>query len=202
MAAWVDANRNGPLDALAGWVSLWGGPLALGVAASVAGCLIALRRGLRPALPVLAAWPAAEAAFWSMKLLIDRPRPGVELAVAGADSPAYPSGHAAVAAAVAVALAAAAWRLRRPGPRAGALACLVALPLAVGVSRVVLGVHWTSDVLGGWLVGAAVALLLGAVAQALPSPATTPALPGGQNGHSSKRVHLPSSPSRTIQRSR
>lgn len=49
-------------------------------------------------------------------------------------------------------------RLEPWGARATLLALAIALTLAVGVSRVVLGVHWPSDVLAGWSAGSAWAL--------------------------------------------
>jgi undecaprenyl-diphosphatase len=70
---------------------------------------------------------------------------------------AFPSGHSANAMAVwlAVALLAAPERLRVP-----AVAAALAVALLVGLSRLVLGVHWPSDVAGGWALGAACTLLL------------------------------------------
>lgn len=49
-------------------------------------------------------------------------------------------------------------RWRRPAVVVGAL-----FALAVGVSRIVLGVHWVSDVIGGWLLSAAWVLAMAAI---------------------------------------
>lgn len=66
--------------------------------------------------------------------------------------PAFPSGHTSRAFAVAALLA---FRFRW---RVGAIAFVVAF--LVGLSRIYLGVHWPSDVLGGAVVGIALALAL------------------------------------------
>jgi membrane-associated phospholipid phosphatase len=65
----------------------------------------------------------------------------------------FPSGHATGSMAIGVVLSYVALRTRiHPGAIATTSAITVVL---VGVSRVYLDVHWTSDVLGGWLIGAA-----------------------------------------------
>jgi undecaprenyl-diphosphatase len=102
---------------------------------------------------------------WVLKAIVQRPRPQlVERLVDVDTSWSLPSGHAANSAAVygAIALIAATIWWRRTQRRAiWAVAGL--LILAVGISRVWLGVHWPSDVLAGWLVGAGWALGLAAL---------------------------------------
>jgi len=96
-----------------------------------------------------------------IKYLVDRPRPCDALAnvntLAGYRcsaefDPAFPSGHASRAFAVAAFLTIRfRWRLAIP---AGAFAVLA------GISRVYLGLHWPSDVLGGAVVGIGFAVLI------------------------------------------
>jgi undecaprenyl-diphosphatase len=99
----------------------------------------------------------------AMKGAVARPRPPWEhLVAAGGFS--FPSGHSLNSSAVYGLLALVAWRAGRlPAPvrRLAAVAGL-GLPLAVGLSRIALGVHYPSDALGGWLGGAAL-VALGAV---------------------------------------
>jgi undecaprenyl-diphosphatase len=80
--------------------------------------------------------------------------------------PSFPSGHATEATAVFVTLAlvVAVFVLRRPIVRAATVLGAGLLSVAIGVSRLVLGVHWPSDVLAGWALGAGTALAVTLVA--------------------------------------
>jgi membrane-associated phospholipid phosphatase len=93
-----------------------------------------------------------------LKELIARTRPVFANPITTAPGYSFPSGHALnsmIVAAGAVALSWGATR-RRPWRRAALLAGAVTLVLVTGFDRVGLGVHYVSDVAGGWLIGLAV----------------------------------------------
>lgn len=90
-----------------------------------------------------------------LKILVDRSRPPETDRLVEVASASMPSGHAAYAASLAMI----AWLLvagRSDRTRLRLFA--VSLAGAMGASRMVLGVHWASDVVVGWLVGDLVAI--------------------------------------------
>lgn len=128
----------------AGWLAL-----------SAAGALLSRRRR-REWLLVGAGALAAHASAVAIKLVVRRPRPhhpAVAVNVATPSRLSFPSAHATSSTAAAMLLCRA---TRSPLP-------LAAVPL-MALSRLVLGVHYPSDVAAGALVGAAVAGTLNRVA--------------------------------------
>jgi membrane-associated phospholipid phosphatase len=94
-----------------------------------------------------------------LKLLVGRHRPDLLEPVARASGYSFPSGHAlnnALGAAVFVLVLLPLVR-DHPRRRAALWTAAVVIPLVTAVSRVGLGVHWTSDVVAGLLLGVAVA---------------------------------------------
>jgi membrane-associated phospholipid phosphatase len=88
----------------------------------------------------------------TIKQLVDRARPALE-PVAATLGPSFPSGHTSTAAAswAAFALVAGRWWGRRAWPALAGIA--VGIAVAVAASRVLLDVHWLTDVLGGLALG-------------------------------------------------
>ena len=102
-----------------------------------------------------------------LKEFFDRPRPHV-VGRTFVMTSSFPSGHAANAAAAYLTLAILVANVVK-GTRMKVYLLFLGLllPLLVGFSRVFLGVHWPTDVIGGWLIGLAWGLLVYAVARLL-----------------------------------
>lgn len=96
-----------------------------------------------------------------LKRVIHRPRPELVPHLAWVDNASFPSGHAMISAAtyLTIALMLAGLEPRR-SVRVAIVAFFSAIVVLIGCSRVYLGVHWPSDVLGGWCFGTVWALLV------------------------------------------
>lgn len=90
----------------------------------------------------------------ALKSLVNRPRPDHLLLGTMPSSMSFPSGHAVYAVLLCGILIVLAEKLVRPAPiRRGVQVGLLLLILAMGTSRVYLGHHWPSDVIGSYLFG-------------------------------------------------
>ncbi|RYD65597.1 MAG: phosphatase PAP2 family protein, partial [Verrucomicrobiaceae bacterium] len=100
-----------------------------------------------------------------LKQGFDRPRPDLVPHGTAVTNASFPSGHSMMAAVVYLTLGILLARTQKSRPlRIYIIALSVIVTLLVGVSRVYLGVHWPSDVVAGWTVGAAWALIFAAIA--------------------------------------
>jgi undecaprenyl-diphosphatase len=147
-----------------------GSPLAVDVVTVVAAGVLLLAHRRRPAVAVAVARLGELATETATKAVVNRPRPDLLPHLTSAGGTSFPSGHAAGSAAaygaIAVILAAS---CSQQG-RVAVLAATAAFVLAVGTSRVLLGVHFPTDVVGGLALG----VVWIAVAQAVARSGGTP----------------------------
>ncbi len=125
------------------WVGL---PVVVGGLA-----LLAWQRGRSAAVSALLVIAVGRILVEAQKYGIARLRPEDEVHLVPVSTPSFPSGHAANSMIVCVTLAIAffgATRWKNP-----ALVVALLLSFFIGLSRLMLGVHWPSDVIGGWSFG-------------------------------------------------
>ena len=114
----------------------------------------------RPGVRLVAAAIVGSALNSLTKIVVGRHRPHFENAVAIASGKSFPSGHAMNSTVIYSALLVVAWPLLRTTmSRTLASAATIVLVALVACSRVALGVHYLSDVVGGILLGGAVTVL-------------------------------------------
>lgn len=136
-----------PLTPIAAFLTQLGGaPATLGVAGAASLWLL-LKRSPGRALLLASTVVAERLLVDGLKEWIGRPRPPVDFLP---NSLAFPSGHSAnsMTAFVTTALIACPPAYRRVAVTAALFAAFL-----VGLTRIVLGVHWPSDVVGGWALG-------------------------------------------------
>ena len=144
--AWIE----GPLLDL---TALGGGTVLALVVAVVAGFLV-LQTRYRTAIVVAITWCSGELLNAAMKQVFNRPRPSIVPHLRIVYTSSFPSGHAMESAIVYLTLAAILMRASQSRvTKIYILGIAVLLTTLVGISRVYLGVHYPTDVLGGWIVG-------------------------------------------------
>ncbi len=155
--------RAGWLTELAEVVTALGSTLATAAVTLAAAVWLALRRHWGELIVLVAGVLVILLGTQLAKEIVARPRPLDGLV--GADGFSYPSGHASHSVVYLWLALTLALRLRPGMPRATLLIVAgVLLTAAIGLSRVYLGVHYLSDVNGGWALGASAFSLLAAIA--------------------------------------
>ena len=133
-------------------ITQFGGASALVGLLLISVALLAYTRQWRSAISLAVIVLGGRIAVELLKILINRPRPHfgpypVEIA-----SLSFPSGHSANSMITFLALALIVAPTRY---RSAAIAAAVAASVLIGSTRPLLGVHWPSDVIGGWAFGIA-----------------------------------------------
>lgn len=137
---------------------------------TVVGALVLLAaRHRRSALALALAYPVTQASVQLVKMLVERPRPAANADFEHAQGFSFPSAHSATSVAVYATIAFILIRASRHGHTRVAVGSLAgALVLAIGLSRVLLGAHYPTDVLAGWTFGALLASLCWLAAARMP----------------------------------
>ena len=136
-------------------ISSAGGPTFLIMLVAVVIVLLLIRRRPRLALYLAVTGTGGLLLDPSLKTLVGRVRPVVADPVAHGQGNSFPSGHAFGSMIVYGMLTLVFLSMVRGNGRRWFVAAMAVLVFAIGVTRVALGVHFVSDVLGGWLLGAA-----------------------------------------------
>jgi membrane-associated phospholipid phosphatase len=167
-ALYAGDDRSGLHEAVLQVATAPGSSAVRGVVVLPVLVVLVRRRAWRTAGWVLTATALVGPLTTAVKELVGRPRPPFAQGGAELDSLSFPSGHASgIATLVTVGLLLG-WPLLSPAGRRRALAAGVALALLVGCTRLWLGVHYLSDVVGGWSLGVAWTLLVALAFRALP----------------------------------
>jgi undecaprenyl-diphosphatase len=158
---WMLAHQN-PVAYKIAYVLTWiGSPDVMVLLAIVAGMWFCGRTGASKAGVVVAAPAVGGLVSGSIKLLYGRARPA-GAALFNEHTYSFPSGHATTSAAVTVTLC---YVMAREGIISWRTAIIVggSVPLIVGLTRLYLDVHWTTDVFAGWSVGLFIAAMCAAL---------------------------------------
>jgi undecaprenyl-diphosphatase len=156
-----------------------GGATVLGLVVVVVVGFLLLQGRRRTALAVAITSISGEVINAAMKHAFNRPRPDVVPHLREVFTTSFPSGHAMESAIVYLTLGAMLMRIaRRRATKLYVLAVAMLLTIVVGVSRVWLGVHYPTDVIGGWMIGFVWASICWLAAQwferrAAPAPTKT-----------------------------
>lgn len=157
---WINSNAGQLTDDLFVILTELGGTIVLTVASLLlAGLLLWRKKYLKTAFVVATIGGSALLNF-ILKGVFERTRPDLWERIVEVSNYSYPSGHAISSSVFTLTIIVLLWNTKwRPlSIIVGAIYVVV-----IGFSRLYLGVHFPTDVLGGWLLGAAWVLLMGAL---------------------------------------
>jgi undecaprenyl-diphosphatase len=168
-------NRVGWVSTTARLVTILGSGWIVATVIATSATILALRHRRIDALFVAASATGTAIAVAIVKHTVGRPRPALPDRLVSATGAAFPSGHAAQSIACYGALAVVMVTVSGSSrTRSFLIAGAVTIALAIGASRLYLGVHWLSDVVSGWLLAAGWLLALIGVRATIGQPPTNP----------------------------
>jgi membrane-associated phospholipid phosphatase len=157
IVAWLATHREPVLTAVMRTFSVVGSPISAAAVAVIVCSAVAWRsRTWLPVATVVIGVAGFALAATVVKLEVARQRPPLPYAVMAVDGYSFPSGHALgiTTATLIVAWTVARWLIHSWNGRIAVWMTAIVIIGGVGFSRVYLGVHYPSDVIAGWLLGA------------------------------------------------
>ena len=155
-AAWMHSKTTPTGTALSRWISEIGSPTSMGVVAVIGGTVLLMRRRKTLLVAWVAAFAGGGALEKILKTVVHRTRPIFNTTPPNEQSLSFPSGHSMmclIGVGMLVYVAIVPGQLK--GPRRTVLIALAAMfVVLMGISRVYLGAHFPSDVVGGFAAGA------------------------------------------------
>jgi undecaprenyl-diphosphatase len=149
--AWFGLHHQPGLTTLFTTATNIGGPIGMAAIVALAAGTLFARKERASAAFVLITGAAGALLNLGLKAIYERMRPDAVAALVSSKWYSFPSGHAMDSFIILGTLAYIA--LRQPWRWVGKSACVAAAAtgvLVISVSRVYLGVHWASDIIGGW----------------------------------------------------
>lgn len=175
---WALTHRTAPLTVVALTLEVVGSGVPAYALAAVVGAVAFPGRRWMGALTAALALAAGQLVRFAFTTAVARPRPPRPDWIEGASGWSFPSGHATTSALVAGFV----WVVASRRLQGWRLVLATGLALAwaglVGCSRIYLGVHWPTDVVGGWLLAAVLMLAGWGLLANRPGAAPQPVPPG------------------------
>lgn len=149
---WINSHTSAGLDAFFVTVTDLGGAIAVAAISLAFVTYYSIKKRYHRAVFVAAAVGGAALLSLLLKLVFERERPDLWGVLITETSFSFPSGHAMASSALALTIVALAWKTRW---RYAIIFVACLYGLVIGFSRLYLGVHFPTDVIGGWIVSAA-----------------------------------------------
>jgi YegS/Rv2252/BmrU family lipid kinase len=163
------ARTSDALVAVLRWIETGFATIGMTILTLVLVVPLWLRKHRRAAVYTVLVMVSDSLVYSGIKVLYGRSRPAWQDPIGQLTSRSFPSGHSASTAAFAgVVIVLATMLIRRVKLRRAVYTGALLLPLLVGADRVLLGRHFPTDVVGGWLLGACMTLLWLAIYSPLP----------------------------------
>lgn len=144
----INDHSNGFLDDFFSVVTNLGGAFAIASTTILITALLIMMRKRFMALLLFASVAGASIVNYVLKILFARDRPDLWQSVVHESSFSFPSGHAMASSALGIALIVVLWTTSW---RVIAAVLAVVYITVIGYSRMYLGVHYPTDVIGGWI---------------------------------------------------